>query len=162
MKIKQLLLFIFIGNLIITNSTLAQSFQTGAGLRFGGLSNGLTIKHFISKVSALEGILSFGHKNSIVTGLYEIHTPVDHSSLFSLFYGVGGHIVFFRDGGSYYYNNNHLYAATTVSGIDAILGLNYTFKQAHVNVGMDFKPFIDFYNASIFYFDGGVSVRYTF
>ena len=123
MKIKQLLLMMFFGTLFLMNKGTAQNYQTAVGLRFGGLTNGITIKHFINKKSALEGIVSLGHENFIVTGLYEVHTGVDHSSLLNLYYGIGGHVGFFRNGSNYYYNNGHLYNESTVAGIDAILGL---------------------------------------
>ena len=162
MKTKQLLPILFFGILFFTMNVKAQNYQTAVGLRFGGLTNGLTIKHFVSNKTALEGIVSFGQDNFVLTGLFEKHTGVDHSSLFNLYYGIGGHVGFFRDGSRYYYQNNSLYYTSTVAGIDGILGLGYKFQHAPINIGMDFKPFIDFYNGSIIYFDGAVSVRYTF
>ncbi len=162
MKTKQLLLTVFIGILLFTGNLMAQSYQTGLGVRFGGLTNGLTVKSFLSKSSAVEGILSVGHKNFIVTGLYEMHSSMDHSSQFNVFYGFGGHIGFFQDGGTYYYHDNRLYTSTTVAGVDGIIGLDYKFRTAPVNISMDFKPFVDFFNGGIVYFDGGISLRYTF
>ena len=162
MKTKLLLLIVHIGILFNLTGLSAQSYQTGVGIRFGGLTNGLTVKHFVSKVSALEGMVSVAHKNVILTGLYEIHKPVDQSSLFSVYYGMGGHVGFFRDGGSYYYHDSRLYTSTTVAGIDAIVGLEYKFRTAPVIVSMDFKPFIDLFNGSILYFDGGIGLRYAF
>lgn len=162
MKTKQLLIIIFFGALFLMNKVTAQKYQTAIGLRFGGLTNGITIKHFISNKSALEGIFSLGHDNFIVTGLYEAHAGVDHSTLLNMYYGIGGHVGFFRNSSSYYYNNGHFYNESTVVGIDAILGLGYTFQHAPINIGMDFKPFIDFYNGGLVYFDGAISIRYTF
>jgi hypothetical protein len=162
MKTKLLLLIVYIGILFSVTGLSAQSYQTGAGIRFGGLTNGLTVKQFISKGSALEGMVSVAHKNIILTGLFEIHKPVDQSSLFSVYYGLGGHVGFFRDGGSYYYHDSRLYTSTTVAGIDGIVGLEYKFRTAPVIVSMDFKPFIDLFNGSILYFDGGIGLRYAF
>ena len=50
----------------------AQAYNTGIGLR-GGLSDGLTIKHFIEEKAAIEGILGSRWKGISITGLYEIH-----------------------------------------------------------------------------------------
>ena len=60
--------------LAISIVTLAnsQDYKTGVGLR-GGLSNGLTVKHFISEKSAIEGLLSTRWRGFDITGLYEIH-----------------------------------------------------------------------------------------
>lgn len=158
-KIRLAILFALI---ISGFSVKAQSYHTALGIRFGGLSNGITLKQFVSKSSAVEGILSLGNRAFIVTGLYEMHTPVDNSQLFKFYYGVGAHIGFFQDGGYYYYHNNYIYTNQAVVGIDGILGLEYKFKTAPINIGMDLKPFMDFNSGTNLYFDGGVSVRYTF
>jgi hypothetical protein len=152
----------FIGILFITNNGSAQNYQTGIGARFGGLTSGLTVKHFVSNTSALDGILGIGHKSLIVTGLYEKHVPVNNSRLCKLYYGAGGHLGFFQNGGSYFYNDHRQYTSSTVVGVDGIVGMEYTFKDSPVNIGLDFKPFIDFFNGSTVYFDGGISLRYSF
>jgi hypothetical protein len=162
MKPKKLILTVFIGILLFSGNLTAQGYQTGLGIRFGGLTSGLTVKSFLSKTSAIEGILSVGHKNFIVTGLYEMHSQIDHSSLFKVFYGIGGHVGFFQDGGTYYYHDTRLYTGSTVAGVDGIIGLDYKFRTTPINISMDFKPFVDFFNGGIVYFDGGISVRYTF
>jgi hypothetical protein len=158
-KAKLLLIIILIVSCL---SMKAQSYQTALGVRFGGLSNGITLKHFVSSASALEGIVSMGNRTFIVTGLYELHSSVDNSKLFKFYYGAGAHIGFFQDGGYYNYYNHYYYTNQTVVGIDGIIGLGYKFNTAPINVGMDFKPFMDFNTGSNFYFDGGLSIRYTF
>lgn len=155
---KLTILFILI---ISSFSVNAQSYQTALGIRLGGLSNGITLKHFISNNSAVEGIASFGNRTFIVTGLYELHSSVDNSKLFKFYYGAGAHLGFFQDGGYYNYYNNY-YTNQSVVGIDGIIGLSYKFNAAPINLGMDFKPFMDLNNGSNFYFDGGISIRYTF
>ncbi len=162
MKLLKFMVTIFIGLILFSQTAAAQSYHTGLGLRFGGLTSGITLKHFVSQKSALEGILSLGNKSFILTGLYEIHAPVDQSKQFQVYYGIGGHLGFFQEGGSYYYNNKRLYTQTTVVGIDGILGLDYKFKNAPINISMDVKPFVDFFNGNYVYFDGGLSLRYTF
>jgi hypothetical protein len=159
MSKSKLILFAFV--IISSFSVHAQNYRTGLGIRFGGLSNGITLKHFISSASALEGIASLGNRTIIITGLYELHSSVDKSKLFKFYYGVGAHIGFFQIGGYYNYYNNY-YTNQSVVGIDGIIGLGYKFYSAPINIGMDFKPFIDFNDRSNFYFDGGLSVRYTF
>lgn len=156
-----LLVFSFLA-FAASNSLSAQSYKTGIGLRLGGLTDGLTIKQFVNNTTAFEGIVSAANSSVIVTGLYEIHVPVEQSKQLRLYYGVGGHIGFFNDGGGYYYNNNRIYTNTTVAGIDGILGMEYKFSGAPINIGFDFKPFVDFYNTSYVYFDGALSIRYTF
>lgn len=140
----------------------AQSYKTGLGLRFGGLTSGLTLKHFTNQTTALEGIVSLGRQSILVTGLYEKHAPLGGAGSAKLFYGFGGHLGFFQDGGRYYYNDNRIYTSSTVVGIDGILGLDFKLNKAPINISMDVKPFVDFFGGNYFYFDGGISVRYTF
>ncbi|MDP1843996.1 MAG: hypothetical protein Q8K64_11285 [Sediminibacterium sp.] len=160
---KRFLLLITVLSIAIASTNLsAQSYKNGLGLRFGGLTNGLTVKHFMNSSSALEGILSVGRQSFIVTGLYEKHSAVDGSKRFNVFYGGGAHIGFFQNGGSYYYNSNRFYTSSTVVGLDGILGLDYKFNGAPINISMDIKPFVDFFDGNFVYFDGGLSLRYTF
>jgi hypothetical protein len=162
MKKLKILFVLLISMFFFMNKGVTQGYETGVGIRFGGLINGLTVKHFINSSDALEGILSMGNRSLIVTGLYEFHVPLQHSGNTNFFYGIGAHVGFFQDGGSYYYNDSRIYSSSTVAGIDGILGIDYKFNHVPLNVCMDFKPFVDFFSGSNFYFDGGISIRYTF
>lgn len=162
MKFVKSVIALFVGIVMFTGTSSAQSYNTGLGLRFGGLTSGITLKHFISQKAALEGILSIGNRSVVLTGLYEMHAPIDQTSQLKVYYGVGAHLGFFQDGGSYYYNSKRLYTSTTVVGIDGILGLDYKFRNAPINISLDIKPFVDFFNGNYIYFDGGLSLRYTF
>ena len=53
----------------------AQNYKTGAGLRLGTFS-GFTIKHFVSRQNALEGLLTFRWNGTSITGLYEWQNPI--------------------------------------------------------------------------------------
>lgn len=162
MKTKYIVFALLISLSFTVSEIAAQSYKTGLGLRFGGLTSGITLKHFTNSNTALEGILSVGRKSVLVTGLYEKHVAADKSSALKFLYGVGAHIGFFQDGGSYYYNDRRTYTSSTVVGIDGILGLDYKFNKAPINISMDLKPFIDFFGGNYVYMDGGVSLRYTF
>ncbi|HJV19925.1 MAG TPA: hypothetical protein VJ552_08630 [Sediminibacterium sp.] len=162
MKTQYIIIALLISLFFSVENSSAQSYKTAAGLRFGGLTSGLTIKHFTNSNTALEGILSIGRKSVLITGLYERHAPAGKNSSLRFLYGAGAHLGFFQDGGSYYYNNSRIYTSTTVIGIDGILGLDYKFNKAPVNISMDIKPFIDFFGGNYIYFDGGISLRYTF
>lgn len=80
----------------IYTSTNAQGYKNGLGLRFGGSTSGLTLKHFTNQTTALEGIVSLGRQSVIVTGLYEKHAPLGGAGSAKLFYGFGGHLGFFK------------------------------------------------------------------
>ncbi len=137
----------------------AQEYNTGIGLR-GGLSQGLTLKHFVRSKAALEGILSTRWSGFVITGLYEVHNIAFDVDRLRWFYGGGGHIGFWNgnnvtwgDAGSSY----------TVIGIDGILGIEYSFSEAPINIGIDWKPAINLVGYTGFWADGGaISIRYIF
>jgi len=163
------------------NDSGEQEYKTGIGVRLGGLTSGITVKHFVNPTSAIEGILGFGYRSFVITGLYEKHNYISTAPGLKWLYGLGAHIGFFRYGGYYYrvkYNygpGNHGYVyyveypgnTATVGGIDFILGMDYKFRNAPFNIGLDIKPFFDFYSGPYGsgpygYFDGALSIRFAF
>jgi hypothetical protein len=132
----------------------AQDYKTGIGLR-GGWGYGLTVKHFISEKSALEGILSSRWSGFEVTGLYEIHNRAFDVDRLNWYFGGGAHVGF--------YGNNYPGGNVTVVGIDGILGLEYNFKEVPINLSLDWKPAFNFVGYNHFFGDGGAfSIRYIF
>jgi hypothetical protein len=134
----------------------AQDYKTGIGLR-GGLSNGLTIKHFVSDKAAFEGLLSTRWQGFDITGLYEIHNQAFDVEQLNWYYGFGAHI------GTYNASNVPWKTSGTVVGVDGILGIEYSFKEAPINIGVDWKPAFNLVGNSQFWGDGGaLSIRYIF
>jgi len=134
----------------------AQEYKTGIGLR-AGLSQGLTLKHFVSEKAAFEGLLSTRWQGFDITGLYEIHNQAFDVEHLNWYYGFGAHI------GSY--NRNYVPWGTTgtVIGIDGILGIEYSFSEAPINIGLDWKPAFNLVGNTEFWGDGGaLSIRYIF
>ncbi len=144
---------------IMGASSAAQDYDTGFGLRLGW-SNGLTIKHFFSERSAVEGILSTRWKGFDLTGLYEIHDEAFDLYRLRWYFGFGGHIGFWNGENTPWGVIGDNY---TVIGIDGILGIEYTFEGIPINIGLDWKPMFNLSGYSGFWADGGaLSLRYTF
>lgn len=136
----------------------AQEYKTGIGLR-GGFSSGLTIKHFTNRKVALEGLLTTRWQGFVITGLYEVHNQAFDVAHLNWYYGGGAHIGF--------YNGNYVYWGTngttyTIVGIDGILGIEYTFSEIPINIGIDWKPALNLIGYSGIWSEGGISVRYVF
>src|SRR5450759_676759 len=53
------------------------------------------------------------------------------------YYGGGAHIGFYNGNYVYWGNNGTTY---TIIGIDGILGIEYTFSEIPINIGIDWKP----------------------
>jgi hypothetical protein len=137
----------------------AQDYKTGIGVR-GGFANGLTIKHFISSNTALEGIVASRWRGLELTGLFEIHKAAFNTERLKWFYGLGAHVGFWNGRYTHWGNPQNEY---TVVGIDGILGLEYSFREIPFSLSVDWKPVFNFVGYSGFWGDGGaISLRYIF
>jgi hypothetical protein len=154
--------------LFLVCRSYGEEYETAIGVRFGGVTQGISVKHFLNTNSALEGILSFGHHSFLVTGLYEKQLPVNGAPGLYWFYGIGVHIGFYN-GGDYFYYTKHgqryYYddrSSSAVLGIDLILGMEYKFQNAPITIGLDIKPAFDFVEAFPGYWDGALTARFAF
>ena len=169
------------------SSSSGSSYGTGVGLRGGGYSSGLTIKHFLSGKNgvAIEGLLTTEYKarGARLTVLGEKHLGVADVKGLQFYYGAGFHAGAYQ--GRYYFDDERFYyqgrkgdvyflknnkngyyydEATYVAfGADLILGLEYKLPDLPFVVGIDYKPFFEVFNGYTgFYNDAAVSLRYTF
>lgn len=134
MKLKALLFLIaFTGMSMASN---AQDYVNSVGLR-GGLSYGVTGKHFLSTTDAIEGIFASRWGGFNITGLYERHAGAFDVDRLYFFYGGGAHIGFWDGTTNPWFSDNQTY---TVIGIDGIIGLEYVFSEIPFNVSLDYKP----------------------
>jgi hypothetical protein len=136
----------------------AQEYKTGIGIR-AGFSSGLTIKHFKNSKVALEGLLTTRWQGFDITGLYEVHNRAFDADHLNWYYGGGAHIGFYNGNYVSWGNSGTTY---TVVGIDGILGLEYTFDEIPINLGIDWKPAINLFGYTGFWSEGAISVRYVF
>ena len=140
------------------------NYKTAIGIRALGTS-GLTIKHFLSAGTAIEGIVGFYPNALSVTALYEKYSPAFDVPGLKWYYGLGGHIAaesnFVNDG------REGRFADTDSDlgfGIDGIFGLEYKIDQTPIALSLDLKPFIEVNtNGNAFLFaDPGLGVKVTF
>ncbi|MGM0532122.1 MAG: hypothetical protein ACQER7_12310 [Bacteroidota bacterium] len=137
----------------------AQDYNTGIGVR-GGFFSGLTVKHFISQNSALEGIVSSRWNGFNLTGLYEIHSRAFNAERLNWYYGFGGHVGFWDGDDVGWGDQGNSY---TVLGVDGILGLEYNFREVPINLSIDWKPAFNIVGNKGLWAEGGAfSIRYIF
>lgn len=138
----------------------ASDYNAAIGLRGGFGESGLTYKQFMSRSAAFEGLLHVGWGGFGVTGLYEIHQNAFDVDRLNWYYGFGAHLGM-RDGTRNPYSKRYDYTYFGL-GIDGIIGIEYCFIEAPINISLDIKPAIDI----IEYFGpaggAGVSIRYMF
>ncbi len=114
---------------------------------------GISYKHFLNSNNALELIGYFWRQGARITGLYEIHGPISGAPGLQWYIGPGAHIGFYNSR-----NGDGAFA-----GIDGVLGLDFKFKGAPINLSLDWQPSFEFGDNRGFVGSwGGLGVRYTF
>ena len=144
--------------LFFQTETKAQEYRNAIGGRFG-VSNGITFKTFLNDTQALDFILNFRSTNNYsafrLVGLYEVHAPVSDLKGLNWFYGGGGSLGSVRNKVS----DNDEFAVS----LDGVLGLDYKFTDAPINLSLDWKPAINISPRTEFDGEGlGLSLRFTF
>lgn len=135
-----------------SKSASGSTYRTALGVKVwdGG---GISFKHFLSGNNALELIGYFWNRGTRITGLYEIHGPISGATGLQWYIGPGAHIGFYNSK-----NGDGAFA-----GIDGVLGLDYKFNGAPINVSLDWQPSFEFGDNRGFYSGwGGLGIRYTF
>ena len=155
---RSFLSILFATCLLLSSSALKAQYKNALGVRLGD-AYGVTFKTFLQSNKALDFILNIKNKDSYssfrLTGLYEVHNPINGAPGLRWYYGGGGTI------GSYNYkrsDENDVYLSA-----DGVLGLDYKFNGAPINLSLDWKPALVL--APVTEFDArgvGLSVRITF
>jgi hypothetical protein len=148
-----ILLFSFTVASAQSKSANSYSYRTALGVKVwdGG---GITLKHFFNGTNnAGELIGYFWSRGARFTGLYEIHGPFSGAPGLKWYIGPGAHIGFY----------NTKWGNGTFAGIDGVLGLDYKFRAAPINISLDWQPSFEFGDGRGFYGNwGGLGIRYTF
>ena len=157
---KKYLLLLILPLLMLAAAPTAQAqYNNGIGLRLWYYP-GITFKHKFSEQNALELIGDTRWGGFIITGLYEYHIPLGPENL-NLYVGGGGHLGLYN--GNNRNNNWDGYGGGAFLGLDGIVGLEYTFEGAPINLSLDYKPSFNLVGYRGFWGDGGaLSVRYVF
>jgi len=142
------LFIILYGNVNINAQT---NYTNAFGVSIGDAS-GLTFKHMLNTKKGIDLSMGFPAFNGVlVSGLYEIHHGLNETDLL-LYYGCGAHIGT-RNYGRYHHQTGSI-------GIDGIIGAEYSFTEAPINIAIDWKPSINFASDfGIWPFGFGVSLR---
>jgi hypothetical protein len=135
-----------------SRSASGSSYRTALGVKVwdGG---GISFKHFLNGNNALELIGYFWNRGTRITGLYEIHGPISGATGLQWYIGPGAHVGFY----------NTRYGDGAFIGIDGVLGLDYKFNGAPINISLDWQPSFEFGDQRGFVGSwGGLGIRYTF
>jgi len=145
----------------------AQDYNKAIGLR-GGLTSGFEYRIFTDNVHSVKILL--GTNNGVrLHGMMEFH----RHNLFlftdqlTLFYGAGIHGGYETWDKKHIHNNTSWYENRTafVMGLDGVAGIEYTFLETPLSVGMESKPYLDIFGRNMFHFeafDFAFTVKYLF
>jgi hypothetical protein len=156
---KKLLKICLTAGLLLTYYTnaSAQDYENAIGIRLGSY-NGINYKTFLNSNKALDLNLSFRNNDNlnrfILTGLYEVHNPIEGASGLLWYYGGGGSIGSYkqRDG------DGDLFLSA-----DGVLGLDYKIDGAPLNLAIDWRPRLELSpNSDLRTGDIGLAIRFTF
>lgn len=137
---------------------MGSTYKTAVGIKF--YPTGLTVKSFIQPLRSIEGIAYFYNDGFRVTGLYEFNGDIEGVEGLKWYAGPGAHIAFWNNTWKDKYPNRDNGVAI---GIDGVLGLDYKFTGAPINLSLDWQPSFNFVGYN--YFEGGwggLGIRYTF
>ena len=114
---------------------------------------GITYKHFMQSDQSLEFIGYFWDQGTRITGLYEFNFNISGANGLKWYVGPGLHLGL--------YNNKH--GNGNFVGIDGVLGLDYKFQSAPINLSLDWQPAFESGDHRGFVGNwGGFGIRYTF
>jgi len=153
---------LFVLALIASTYSFGQQYRTAIGVK-GGYSfmsgGGISIKHFLGGSSAIEGNLGGGPHHLWIQGLYERNQAL--SKGFEWYWGLGADLGFWTNNYHYYSNKHKHYYSGAFSGIDALIGLEYTFSEIPINLALDLGPTIRLTPFVGFGWMGGVAIRFA-
>lgn len=152
-----ILLFFSVSSQAQNPTTNSYSYRNAIGVKVwdGG---GISFKHFFNEKNAGELIGYFWRRGFRITGLYEIHGPITGANGLKWYIGPGAHIGFY----DYYLPHDERIHGTYI-GIDGVLGLDYKFRGAPINISLDWQPSFEFGDGLGFIGSwGGLGIRYTF
>jgi hypothetical protein len=139
-----------------SSQSTGSAYNTALGLRFSPAA--VTVKHFVKSNAALEGLGYFWEDGFRITGLYEWHGDIRGAAGLKWYVGGGAHLDFFD---SDYRRRNEPDGGVAL-GLDGVLGLDYKFRGAPINLSLDWQPSITFIGASYSNADWvGVSFRFA-
>jgi hypothetical protein len=136
----------------------AQSYKNAIGGRFGS-ANGVSFKTGLNKGAMLELIGNFRSNSGVtyanLTGLYEVYNPINGAEGLNWYYGAGATI------GSY--KVKHGGGSDVYLSANGVLGLDYKFNGAPINLSLDWVPALQLTPSTGFWGgDVGLGVRFTF
>ena len=154
--------------LVSTFKGFSQEFKQSVGFR-AGLTSGFEYRIFSDDIDSYRFLLGTRNRGMVVHVLREFHKPglFEFSDQLVFVYGVGIHGGYERWDEMYHSYNASYYRTRTafIAGLDGLAGLEYTFYEVPITLGLEVKPYFDFFGRDMFRIqplDFGFTARYNF
>ncbi len=156
MSVKKFVATVIFLVLFSQTNVFSQYYGSAIGLRLGNAS-GITGKIFLGGKTYLEGMLTTRWDGINITALAEFSQNMVDTPGLGWYYGFGANIGFWKD------RNEQDNDTDLFVGVDAIVGMEYTFDSIPMNLSIDWKPYINIITHPGFIADEfALSVRYAF
>ena len=156
---KRLLLLSFALALYTTGQAQAMGpdYNTAIGFMFS--PSAVTFKTFVQDNRAVEVLGYLWRDGFRLTGLYEWHGDFASARGLKWYAGGGAHLDFWNAK----YRDRRENAGGVAPGIDGVIGLDYKFNGAPINLSLDWQPSFTFANDDNFASNWlGVAMRFVF
>jgi len=137
----------------------AQGYTTGVGVRAGFLS-GVSVKHFMSRPDALEGVVLMHNRGVMIAGLYQRHTNAFDAPGLFWYYGAGAHLGFYERRWSPWFDDDERGSFSTL-GAMGVVGLEYKIEEIPVTIGVDITPAFNLIGHTGLWMGSSLTLRYT-
>lgn len=154
--------------LLLASSLGAQDFRQAVGVRIG-LTAGFEYRVYTDELNSYRFLAGSRDRGLIVHGLREFHriNLFDFTDRLNVVFGGGLHVGYERwdqqivSGNTVYYQTRTAF----VTGLDGLAGLEYMFHEVPVSLGIEVKPYFDFFGKEMFdveLFDFAFTAKYHF
>ncbi|HOO99925.1 MAG TPA: hypothetical protein PK766_10220 [Bacteroidales bacterium] len=153
--------FVLVLLLVVALNVSGQPFKTAAGLRFG-FPYGISVKHFLDRDDAIEFVAAANLRGFIISALFENEHETGLEPRLYWYWGLGVHAGVIDASRTPYLYSREEYAGPVI-GVDALIGLEYVFRNIPLNLSFDILPSINLggytgWNG----LNTAISVRYVF
>ncbi len=146
----------------------SQDFKNAVGIR-AGLTGGVEYRIYTDELNSYKFLLGSRDRGLVFNVMKEFHKLdlFDFTDQLYLVYGGGLHVGYER-WDEQHYNYNYSYNVTRtafIAGLDGLAGLEYLFREVPVSLGLEVKPYFDFFGREMFdfqFFDFAFTVKYHF
>lgn len=162
---RLLLLFALIS---LSSILYSQEFKYAAGIR-AGYTGGLEFRAYTDEINSYRILLGWRERGTQLHIMKEFHRPdlFTFTDRLNFVYGFGVHAGYERWDQKYYHYHSSYYVTRTgfIVGLDGLAGLEYKFVSVPISIGLEVKPYFDFFGKDIFQiqpFDFAFTAKYHF